>query len=135
MPDSCWLLKYWIHVLPYWRVLEFNLKNWPLSLLALPLCYKYNVKYSQQADLHRKKICNLLFIVTCSNLTTGKFYTTTAIKIAVCECKISTVSRKQIMISLPTKTLHGILTSLKVYISDNIARVFYKTLPSERLDV
>ena len=79
---------------------------------------------SQQAIYAGKKnviyyYCHLLKSNNCERL-----HTTTEIKIAVHECKIPIVNKKKQLISLPTKTLHGILTSLKFYNSDHIARVY-----------
>ena len=80
MADSCWLLKFWIHVLSYWRVLEFNLNFLVLSLLTLPLCNRPNEGYSQRADLRRKKNWSIISCHLFKSNNYQRFHATIAIK-------------------------------------------------------
>ena len=88
-------------------------------MLSTRLLYnKSNVKYSRQTDLRRKKNCHLYCHLFKFN-NCKRLHTTTATMVCI-------LTKNQLMISLPTKTLHETMASFKFYDSEHIAQVLLK---------
>ena len=94
LPDTWGLMKFWIHVRSYWRVLGLKFEFfcfWPFLSVTSPMSSTASrpIYAGKKFVIHIHKYCHSFKPNNCERL-----HTTTAIMMAVCECKISIVNKK-----------------------------------------